>query len=115
MAESESEVELGRFFRLLPSRYLSGKVGRTITYYFSIEEEQWTVTISPDSCEVVKGKSVEEADCFLKTTKEILVKTYRGLYTPTLTDLMQGKIKTNRPDLLLTFKDVFDDKRSGEG
>lgn len=110
MAESESEIELGRFFLMLPSRFKSGRVGRTITYYFSIEDEQWTVTISPDKCEVTEGKLVEEADCFLKTTKEILVKTYRGEYTPSLTDLMQGKIKTNRPDLLLTFKDAFDDK-----
>lgn len=108
MAESESEVELGRFFRMLPSRYKTGKVNKTIVYYFSIEDEQWTVTISPDKCDVVEGKAVEEADCFLKTTKEILVKTYRGEYTPSLTDLMHGRIKTNRPDLLLTFKDVFD-------
>lgn len=110
MSESESEIELGRFFRLLPSRYLSGKVNKTIVYYFSIEDEQWTVTISPDDCKVVEGKAVNEADCFLKTTKDILVKTYRGEYTPTLTDLMHGKIKTNRPDLLLKFKDVFDDR-----
>lgn len=110
MAEGNSEIELGRFFRMLPSLYKSGKVDRTIIYYFSIEDEQWTVTVSPDGCEVEEGKTVEEADCFLKTTKEILVNTYRGEYTPTLTDLMHGKIKTNRPDLLLKFKEVFDNR-----
>jgi long-chain acyl-CoA synthetase len=101
------ETSLADYFRKLPSHFRAGKVDRALVYYFSIEEEKWTVTVTPDECEVVEGKKSQEADCFLKTSKEILLKTVRGEYTPSFSDLISGKIKTNRPDLLATFKEVF--------
>ncbi len=107
MADEQAQLDLADYFRKLPSHFRAGKVDRTLVYYFSIEEEKWTVTITPQSCEVVEGQKSEEADCFLKTSKEILLKTVRGEYTPSLSDLISGKIKTNRPDLLATFKEVF--------
>ena len=106
MADRE-QIDLASYFKKLPSHFREGKVDRTLVYYFSIEEEKWTVTVTPETCEVIEGKNSEEADCFLKTTKEILLKTVRGEYTPSLSDLITGKIKTNRPDLLATFKEVF--------
>jgi long-chain acyl-CoA synthetase len=106
MTEPE-QSDLADYFRKLPSHFRANKVDRTLVYYFSIEEEKWTVTIAPDQCEVMEGKKSEEADCFLKTSKEILLKTIRGEYTPSFSDLVTGKIKTNRPDLLATFKEVF--------
>lgn len=107
MADDEAQLDLGSYFRKLPSHFRADKVDRTLVYYFSIEEEKWTVTVTPEKCEVIEGKKNEEADCFLKTTKEILLKTVRGEYTPSFSDLISGKIKTNRPDLLATFKEVF--------
>ena len=101
------QPDLADYFRKLPSHFRANKVDRTLVYYFSIEEEKWTVTIAPEHCEVMEGKESEEADCFLKTSKEILLKTIRGEYTPSFSDLVTGKIKTNRPDLLATFKEVF--------
>ena len=96
-------------FQALPSRFKSGIAAREISYHFSIDEQDWTVFVSPDSCEVVEGKAVESADCFLKTTAKIFLSTVRGEYTPTFMDLMTGKIKANNPALLQTFKDIFGD------
>ncbi|HXG93994.1 MAG TPA: hypothetical protein VNN73_16740 [Blastocatellia bacterium] len=103
--ESLSDVRV--VFKLLPSRFRKGVADRQISYYFSIDDEQWTVVIGPESCEVAEGKTVEEADCFLKTSSGILLGTIKGEYTPSFMDLMTGKIKTNNPALLQTFKDAF--------
>lgn len=108
-AEEEPLTTIGKAFRALPSRFRSGIADKTIIYYFSIDDEKWTVTVRPDGCDVIKGKMTEEADCFLKTSSEILIKVFQGEYTPSLKDFISGKIKSNRPDLLLTFKEIFGD------
>jgi hypothetical protein len=58
---------------------------------------------------VVRPGKVENADCFLKTTREIFLGTIKGDYTPSLTDIMSGRVKTNNPILLQTFKNIFVD------
>ncbi len=107
MEKSPQSPNLGEFFQLLPSYFQKNKTEKTLTYYFAIEEEEWTVTISPDLCLVEEGKAIEQPDCYLQTTKDILIRTYKGEYIPSFADLMSGKIKTNRPDLLLLFRGVF--------
>jgi putative sterol carrier protein len=81
--------------------------------YFSIEGDQWTVEVGPEACSVRPGK-VDNADCFLKTTKEIFLGTIKGEYTPSLSDIMSGKVKTNNPILLMTFKSIFADSIAEE-
>jgi uncharacterized OB-fold protein len=105
--QMEPITEVSEVFRLLHTRFQSGMVEKEIVYYFSIENEQWTVFVGPDSCEVKKGKVVENADCFLKTSKEIFLGTVSGEYTPSMMDFIRGKIKSNNPLLLQTFKDIF--------
>jgi putative sterol carrier protein len=103
----ESITDVGEVFRLLPSRFTAGKTEKGLSYYFSIEGEEWTVFVGPDTCEVSRGKLVEKADCFLKTSAEIFLGTVSGEYTPSMMDFIRGRIKTNSPALLQTFKDVF--------
>ena len=103
----DQTIDVAEVFRLMPTRFLKGKIDRPLVYYFSIENEQWTVFIRPESCEVKRGKAVENADCFLKTSKEIFLGTVSGQRTPTMTDLITGKIKTNNPMLLQTFRELF--------
>jgi putative sterol carrier protein len=104
----EPITEVSEAFRLLPTRFRPGKADKELTYYFSIEDEEWTVFVGPDRCEVIKGKAVERADCFLKTSTEIFLGTISGEYIPSMMDLVRGKIKTNNPALLQTFKDIFE-------
>ena len=106
---NEPLSDVGRVFQAIPSRFKPDVATRDISYYFSIDEEDWTVFVGPASCEVKEGKAVEDADCFLKTSAEIFLGTIKGEYTPTFMDIMTGKVKTNNPALLQTFKDVFGD------
>ena len=105
--QMEPITEVREVFRLLPTRFQRGIAEKEIVYYFSIEGEQWTVFVGPDNCEVREGKLVENADCFLKTSKEIFLGTVSGDYTPSMMDFIRGRIKSNSPALLQTFKDIF--------
>src|SRR2546429_1011811 len=80
---------------------------QTCALPISIDEEQWTVLVTPESCDVQPGKTVESADCFLKTSAEIFLGTINGTYTPSMTDLIRGKVKTNNPFLLQKFREIF--------
>ena len=105
--ETNGISEVAEFFRLLPAKFHAGRTHKTLVYYFSIDEEKWTVTVSADRCEVERGKKAVEADCFLKTSTEIFLSTIRGEYMPSMMDVVTGRLKTNSPILLSTFKSVF--------
>jgi len=104
---ANSISEVAEVFRRLPERFQTGRTSKTIVYYFSIDEEKWTVTVTSDRCEVERGKKSGEADCFVKTSTEIFLSTIRGEYMPSMMDLVTGKLKTNNPTLLSTFRSVF--------
>ena len=95
-------------FHSLPSRFRKEKADENVSFYFSIDDEQWTVLVTPEACDVQPGKTIERADCFLKTSAEIFLGTINGTYTPSMTDLITGKVKTNNPFLLQKFRELFD-------
>jgi putative sterol carrier protein len=103
----DRSIEVAEVFREMPSRFRKGKTDRELSYYFSIEGEEWTVFVGPETCEIKQGKAVENADCYLKTSKVIFIGTVTGQYTPSMTDLIRGKIKTNNPFLLQSFREIF--------
>ena len=96
-------------FQAMPSFFRKGRVNRQLSYHFSIGGRDWTVLVGPETCEVKQGKAVTNPDCFLETTDEIFLGTLRGDYLPSMMDLVQGKVKANRLDLLLQFKKIFID------
>jgi len=102
-------TDVSEVFRHMPMRFRKGRTDRQLVFYFSIEGEQWTVFVGPDSCEVKEGKAVENADCFLKTSRAIFLGTVSGQYNPSMTDLVMGRIKTNNPFLLQSFIKIFGD------
>jgi len=108
-SDVESLNDTATVFQGMPSFFRKGRVNRRLSYYFLIGGREWTVFVGPESCEVKQGKTIDVADCFLETTDEIFLGTLRGDYLPSMMDLMQGKVKTNRPDLLLQFKKIFID------
>ncbi|MFY9609658.1 MAG: hypothetical protein WAU45_13710 [Blastocatellia bacterium] len=105
----KSVTDAATVFQAMATFFRKGKVGRQLSYYFSIDGQEWTVFVGPETCEVKTGKAVAEPDCFLETSEEIFLGTLRGDRLPSMADLMQGKVKTNRPDLLLQFKTIFTD------
>jgi putative sterol carrier protein len=103
MGETVDEI-----FRRLPERYKPGVVKKTQHFYFSIDDHKYTVTLDPESCTVEEGKTVDNAEVFLKTSADLFLKTYNGEYRPGMSDFMSGRVKSNNPYALKSFIDAFD-------
>ena len=103
--------EITEIFESLPGRYQKNTGTKSRTYYFSLgDDEKWTVSFDGDGCEVKPGKT-EDADCFFKASGEMFLDVWNGRHTPSATDFLTGKIKSNNPMLLKDFVAAF---KSGE-
>lgn len=91
----------------LEARYIPGSVTSKQTFYFSLDDAKWTVTLGPDTCLVEEGKTVENADCYVKTSSDLFLKMYNGEHMPGVTDFVTGRIKSNNPYAMKTFVDAF--------
>ena len=67
MSETVDEI-----FGGLKTRFKPGVVTKAQTFYFSIDEHHYTVTVRPDDCEVEAGKTVESADCFVNMRRPLM-------------------------------------------
>lgn len=93
-------------FESMKAGYKKGSMSDDRSYYFSLDDYKYTVTFSNDKIKVEEGKTVDEADCVLKTSAEMFSKIWDG-YKPGMMDFMSGKIKTNNPTLLQDFAGAF--------
>ena len=99
--------EVAKIFKGLPKRYDKHSVKKPRVFYFSLEEEKWTVTLGKDKCEVMAGKPDEDADCFFKSTTKMFMAVWNGKHTPSAKDFLTGAIKSNNPMLLKEFVAAF--------
>ena len=100
--------EIARIFQDLPKRFQKGNVKTPRTFYFSLDEdEKWTVSLSPQGCEVKAGKPAQDADCFFKASKQMFLDVWNGKHTPSAKDFLTGAIKSNNPLLLKDFVAAF--------
>jgi putative sterol carrier protein len=93
-------------FDSMKKEYKKGSIKEDRTYYFSLDDYKYTVKFEKDKVKVEEGKTVEEADCVLKTSPEMFIKMWDG-YKPSMMDFMSGKIKSNNPTLLQDFAGAF--------
>ena len=91
-------------FSGLEDSYSSGVIDAETSFYFSIDDIKKTVVLTPDSCRVEEGKTIEEVDCVCKTSSDFFLKIWNDGYRPGMGDFMSGKIKSNNP---LTLKDFL--------
>ncbi len=106
-AEVQEEQGLSGVFEELKERFVPGAVTEPLSYYFSLGEERWTVRATKAEVEVAKGKTVEAADCVLKTTPGLFERIVREAWVPGPNDFMTGQIKTNNVAHLLTMQKLF--------
>jgi putative sterol carrier protein len=100
--------EVAEIFESLPGRFQKGKVKTARSFYFSLgEDEKWTVSLTPDRCDIQPGKPNGDADCFFKGSVEMFLDVWNGRHTPSVTDFLTGTIKSNNPLLLRDFVDAF--------
>jgi hypothetical protein len=93
-------------FAAFPSRYVPGRVSRTLTYYFSIGDDKFTVRLDPTACTVTPGK-VEGADCVIKADPAVFQALVLQGKAPGALDIARGRFKTNDVSLLANLKDCF--------
>jgi putative sterol carrier protein len=94
-------------FSKLEAAYKPGSVKSAKTFYFSLEDEKWTVTLEPQRCRVERGKTVAQADVVLKTSPDLFVKMWHGEFTPGVGDFLAGRVKANDPAALKAFLAAF--------
>jgi long-chain acyl-CoA synthetase len=105
--EIPQEEGLGGVFEELRERFVPGAVAEPLSYYFSLGDERWTVRATKAEIEVAKGKTVESADCVLKTTPNLFERIVREAWVPGPNDFVSGQIKTNNVAHLLTMQKLF--------
>ena len=100
--------EISDVFNGLPSMFQKGSVKQARTFYFSLgDDEKWTVSLTPENCEVKAGKPAQDADCFFKASEKMFLDVWSQKYVPGMKDFMTGAIKSNNPMLLKEFVDAF--------
>jgi hypothetical protein len=97
-------------FQYLQDRFQMNRLNRTLVFHFLIEEESWTMQVSQENLKIESRSPLRDADCTLIISKEIFMNTFNRKYTPSMMDLVSGRIKCNRPELLLSLKQVFRDE-----
>ena len=95
---------IAAIFSGLEGSYASGEIEAETSFYFSIDDIKRTVVLTPETCRVDEGKTIEEVDCVCKTDTDFFLKIWNDGYRPGMTDFMSGKIKSNDP---LTLKDFL--------
>jgi hypothetical protein len=98
--------DVRNIFESMPSRYIPGKIQKTVTYYFSVGTEKWTVALGPKACTATPGKP-ENADVVLKCDPKLFSNMVLKGKMPGPLDIARGKIKTNDPSALQTLMTCF--------
>jgi putative sterol carrier protein len=97
--------EIAKIFKGLPKKFNKKHVVKPRVFYFSLDDEKWTVRLSKDKCEVHSGR--QDADCFFKASKAMFLKVWNGHHMPSAKDFLTGTIKSNNPMLLKEFVAAF--------
>ncbi len=102
-------------FESLKDRFEDGdkeKVnGASASYYFTLGDDpdhKWSVEVRDGECRIRQGKPSEgDADCVVKTSPVMARRMLRDGYVPSMDEFMNGDIKTNDPELLRDFRQLF--------
>ena len=94
---------LEQIFIRLPELYKPDSVKVPISFYFSLDDMKKTVLLTPAGCTVKEGRTVTEADCVCKTSKDFFLKIWDDGYRPGMKDFFSGVIKSNNPNALRSF------------
>ena len=100
-----------QIFDNMPAKYRTGVLSAPKSFYFSIGDHKYTVKLSADSCDVEKGKTLDNCDVVLKTTPKLFENMVIKGKMPGAFDIARGKIKTNDVSGLKGLKDLFDFSR----
>ena len=93
-------------FEDMKDKFRADQCSESVTYYFSVGEERWTVWVSPEGARAEEGKHVNPADCIIKADPNLFVDMIRNGKKPKPWHF-GTKLKTNNPTLLLKMAQLF--------
>lgn len=94
-------------FAMLPERYNAGRLTSTVTAYFSVGDEKWSVLMHPDRAEATPGRPAGSADFVLKVDPKLFERMVVDGKKPGALDVARGKIKTNDVSMLKRLPELF--------
>lgn len=100
--------EIQQIFDTMPSRYKPGILENTLHYYFSIGGNKWTVTLTPETCSVASGKTIENADCVVKADPKVFADLVIRGRQPGPLAIARGKFKTSSLELAAKMMQLFE-------
>lgn len=101
-------MTLDEIFAAMRERFKPGVADKRLSFYFSLGEgAKYTVFVDAQAVDVQTGRTTERADCVLKTDPAMFQKMVLEGYEPGVMEFMSGKVKSNDPFLLKTFKACF--------
>lgn len=100
-------VAISEIFALLPERYNAGRLDRSVTAYFSVGAEKWSVVMHPDRAEATPGRPSGSADFVLKVDPKLFERMVVDGRKPGPLDIARGKIKTNDVAMLKRLPELF--------
>jgi len=100
-------ITIPEMFRHMPEKYNAGVLKSDRSYYFSLGSHKYTVRLTPETCTVEDGKTLDSCDCVLKTTEKIFLKLVLKGKPPGPIDIARGRFKTNDVGLLTELRDLF--------
>ncbi len=111
IASSKPKSAMTALFEDLEGRFVLGAVSKPTSFYFSVgdaSDGKWTLDLGPERALFKPGRPASgTADCVLKTSVEIFEKIVRESYTPSVSEFMTGKVKSNDIALLQVFQRAF--------
>ena len=103
----ETMSEISTIFTTLQNQYQTGKVDTEIVYYFSLGGEKYTLFARPDGCEVQQGKTVDNADCVIKSDPKLFGNMVLRGKKPGPLDIARGKVKFSDMNLVMKLQELF--------
>ena len=108
--KQQARHPLEELFSELEGRFQPDEVKSPLTYYFSLgqgPETKWTVQVEAGQCRIFNGKADQPADCVMKTDVQMFTRIVREHYIPQVGEFLDGTVKTNDPELLTAFVQLF--------
>ncbi len=110
VAAKPANTMLRDLFADLERRFQKEEVKQATTFYFSLgsgPEGKWTVQVTKEGCRIVNDKLDGKADCVFKSDVSMFQRIVKEHYIPQISEFLDGTVKTNDPELLTTFVQVF--------
>ena len=99
--------EIATIFSNFPNQYRTDQVTEEVVYYFSIGNNKYTLFARPDGCEVQTGKTVDNANCVIKSDPKLFADMVLRGKKPGVFAISRGKIKFSDMTLALKLQDLF--------